>query len=490
MGDADRAFTVLTSKEIRVVRETIDEINADNTRRKELCDEMFGEAVEDFAEEDFTAKAIIMSHPSWERGITGIVAARLTGDFNRPTFIMVGSGEGVYKGTCRSINGINIHEILSKCKDCLVEYGGHSQAAGFSIKTENIPVFKKKVNELLAEYNDEMFLPSVSYDLELDSEEINNDLVDAFELMEPIGNGNPRPLVLIKEKSLKISPCKNANHISILTNSGLQIFAFSFSKQSYQLLGSGVKNLVIELQQSLYGGKMPKGILKACQPSELFVNDEYASAYKYEAYRYIKSSAAEYIPITVDKMTELSSTLYGTLFIANDYKAYREFIAKYPVMFNEYMFSSQKNNYTKVIVAPELEDKSLMLSLYDNVVFLSKPLTEGMVGKVKKMAKHATVYVCDTQEQADSVVIDKCVCAKYYEALKQVNMREFSSIFAIFKHIRSTMPDITYAQFTICLSIFAELDIVSVSYSPATITLEHGKSVKLEDSKIFSKFSR
>lgn len=136
MGDAYRAFELLTTVDVKRAKQIVDEIEEDNLRRKEMCDEMYSEAVEDLNSEDLiNNRAIILSHPSWEKGITGILAARLAGEYNRPVFILVKSGD-TYKGTCRSIDGINVHELLVGCRDSLVEFGGHAQAAGFSIAPE------------------------------------------------------------------------------------------------------------------------------------------------------------------------------------------------------------------------------------------------------------------------------------------------------------------------------------------------------------------
>lgn len=195
MGDAYRAFELLTLTDVGRLKQIVDEIERDNADRKRMCDEMFDEAVGDLASEDLVHnRAIVLSHPSWEKGITGILAARLTGEYNRPAFIMVKSGDDVYKGTCRSIDGINVHELLVACKDYLVEFGGHAQAAGFSIKYDCIGDFKKAVNEYLTDFSDELFYPKLSYDMAIDVKDVRYDFVEALELLEPTGNGNARPL--------------------------------------------------------------------------------------------------------------------------------------------------------------------------------------------------------------------------------------------------------------------------------------------------------
>ena len=225
MGDAYRAFELLTTDNSTRVAEIIKDINKDNERRKKLCNEMYSEAVEDIENEDIVNnRAIVLSHPTWEKGITGIVAAKLCGDYNRPAFIMVNSGNA-YKGTCRSIDGINVYEILTECADLLLEFGGHSQAAGFSIEQKNIPEFKQRVNAILRRYDGDLFLPNTEYDVEIAESELTYNFVNALDLLEPTGNSNSKPLFKLTECSFAVSPCKNnTNHISIVLDNKFQIF--------------------------------------------------------------------------------------------------------------------------------------------------------------------------------------------------------------------------------------------------------------------------
>lgn len=197
MGDAYRAFEMLTDSNTQYVRSIVNEINEDNEKRKKLCDKLYAEALTDLQYEDLIRnRSVILSNPEWEKGITGILAARLAGDFHRPAFVMVSSGD-YYKGTSRSIPGINIYELLSAVSDVLVEFGGHSQAAGFSIEEKNIPLFKSRVNEYLQTFPAELFAMHPEYDMEISESELDLPLCRALECMEPTGNSNTLSLIHI-----------------------------------------------------------------------------------------------------------------------------------------------------------------------------------------------------------------------------------------------------------------------------------------------------
>jgi len=130
MGDAYRAFELLVQKDKAIIDGIIDEIIKDNLARKAACDIMYNEAKAIIADKRLALNpALVIMEPSWERGITGIVAARLAGEYCRPVFLLVAVGDGQLKGTARSYSDINIHSLLSDTKDILTEFGGHSAAA-------------------------------------------------------------------------------------------------------------------------------------------------------------------------------------------------------------------------------------------------------------------------------------------------------------------------------------------------------------------------
>ncbi len=485
IGDAYRAFTLVTSDNLAEVRSVIDQINEDNGKRKALCDEMYDEAIVDLALEDLVnERAIMLSHPAWEKGITGIVAARLTNDYNRPTFIMVKSGDGVYKGTCRSVEGINIHDLLSACSDCLIEFGGHSQAAGFSIEKDSIPQFKRRANEYLKRFDNELFMPVVKYDLELDDSEIDYKLMMEFERMEPVGNSNTKPLICLKAHRLTVTPSKsNPNHISIVTPSGLQIFAYNFAKQSYQLLGDEEKDLVIELQQGYYG-RTAKGVLRACKPYDLYVNNAYVDSYCFENL-IDRGESTKYREIECGQLErEVNDGLYGTLIVADSKKAFDSFCDRFRFHFCEYMYPSNKNNYSRIMIAPDFDEMRTLLPLYNKIVFLYKPLSQGVISRLNGMTK-AEIVVVNTPRKINALSFSRETFGRYYEELKQQNGVEFINFFALYKRIRSTMLDINVSQLAVCVAVFAQLGLVEVTRSPFCIRVISGKRADLESSAIF-----
>ena len=321
--------------------------------------------------------------------------------------------------------------------------------------------------------------------------EITKELVSAFELIEPIGNCNAKPLVRVVLDELSIAPCKNnANHISITTPNGLQIFAFSYIKQSYQLMGKGDKELILELQPGLYGNKLPKGVLKACNPKNLFINKNNVSAYPYDLLLCNGQNKAEYELIERANLKDVvDNNLYGTLYVASTFEEYDSFIKTFKPMFNEYIYSANTNNYSKIIIAPDFTDETLSLALYKKIVFLSKPLFNGIISFINERTD-AKVYVVNNKLNCVSVLSNREVMAKYYEVVRKANGIEKSSIFSLFKHLNSTMSDINAPQLAFCVAVFEELGILEVQRNPYKLKLIPGVRVDLNNSQLCKIFDK
>lgn len=487
MGDAYRAFELLTSGDDERLYEIIAQINDDNSRRKEVCDRLYNEAVGDLAFEDMVHnRAIVLSHPDWEKGITGIVAARLTGDFRRPSFILVNSGNS-YKGTCRSVDGINVHELLSYCSDLLIEYGGHMQAAGFSIAGENVPRFKERVNEYLRQFPDEFFLPQIVYDLDIAEEDITLDFASALEILEPTGNSFTRPLFKTETGRLTVGLCKsNANHTSITTEKGLQILAFNFFRQNYSLLGDARKSMILEIQANSFGGKKSvKSVLRAVSNDALYIDDEAALTGYIRNLRFAGGSNAVY-----QKYSQLAplfdGNVYGTLVIAADSESYLKAKNATPAIpLNEFVYAQTVNNYSRIMVAPEFDD-GLMLHAYDKIIFVDTPVSDGVISFINSRSK-AVVYVPenDTRKRFTSALsTERDVFGKCYDAIRRARGVTALSLNSYIRKLNLT-ADISPAQFAFCLTVFEELGFVKTHFDKFSCEINQSVKRELSESRAY-----
>lgn len=202
MGDANRAVKLLLSNDPYEASHIVEELETENKRRREFDTDTLAEAIriieqDDHFDPEFN-KSIVVSNDNWHVGVIGIVASRLVEKYYRPS-VVISVNNGVGKGSCRSIPGVNIYDVLTECyKLNLLEqenFGGHDYAAGFEIDSRNIPAFKQKFSEIIKNtIPDKDFNQLLKIDLKIDFGDIGNNIVNVLKMFEPYGPANEQPL--------------------------------------------------------------------------------------------------------------------------------------------------------------------------------------------------------------------------------------------------------------------------------------------------------
>ena len=136
--------------------------------------------------------------PEYMSGIVGLVAGRLCEEFFRPA-VVIEQGEGESRGSCRSIPGFDITQALDECADLLVRHGGHSQAAGFTVRNENIGCLRQRLTEIaLRKLGGQDLRPELVIDAEVSLGDLTMDMVRDLQRLEPTGAGNRTPLFVAR----------------------------------------------------------------------------------------------------------------------------------------------------------------------------------------------------------------------------------------------------------------------------------------------------
>lgn len=202
--DASQAVELLLGRCSDVELEKIvEDILAKNVKRRNLQTELFNLCDINIDEENLE-DLILMEADSKHEGIAGIVAGKLKEAYYRPAIILTPTGEdgSVLKGTGRSIEGLNLYELLKTQEHLFQKFGGHQNACGFSMDATNLDSLKQGLKEqmkLIVEQNTDIFNKKYHIDLELKTEELTMELAEQLDLLEPFGNQNPRPLILCKD---------------------------------------------------------------------------------------------------------------------------------------------------------------------------------------------------------------------------------------------------------------------------------------------------
>lgn len=196
MGEAELAADLLLTSDPGRAELMARELCGLNRERQAVEQEIFAQAVEQI--EYLPAgerSALVLSSEVWHQGVVGIVASRLSEKYSCPSF-MIHLQNGIGKGSCRSYGGFNLFEALESCQDLLVDFGGHELAAGFNIREEDIPSFRRRMNRCVCDYcNGEKPVSSLAVDVVIHNPDcITLEEMEALSRLEPYGSGNERPV--------------------------------------------------------------------------------------------------------------------------------------------------------------------------------------------------------------------------------------------------------------------------------------------------------
>ena len=196
MQNGKEAVSLLIEKDAEAAKEKAATINEYNEQRKDLDKSMTEEANQIVASLDHQHehKAIVLYNEEWHRGVIGIVASRLTEIYFRPAVVLTRTDD-IVTGSARSVAGFDVYSAIDSCRDLLENFGGHTYAAGLSLKVENVPEFKRRFEE----YVDKYILPEqtnavLTYEAKIDFKDVNFRFYTDLRRFSPYGPENPKPL--------------------------------------------------------------------------------------------------------------------------------------------------------------------------------------------------------------------------------------------------------------------------------------------------------
>lgn len=199
LGDAMRAYDLLVGTDIQVCLDLAARLDEENRRRREYEQAVIDETEEMLKTFDFPAhRVIVVAGEGWNPGVIGLAASRLTERYHYPSVVLSREGDTL-TGSCRSIEGVDIHAALTRVADTLVQFGGHSMAAGLKLKEENLARFSAALDQYMKEtLPAQLWLPAVEYDAEVNTADLSAEQVYALKALAPFGCGNPAPVFLMK----------------------------------------------------------------------------------------------------------------------------------------------------------------------------------------------------------------------------------------------------------------------------------------------------
>ncbi|PID38533.1 MAG: hypothetical protein CSB49_05135 [Proteobacteria bacterium] len=184
-----------------------------NEQRKEIQRRIL-EAARAQAEEQGDAPFLLVADEDWHPGVIGIVAGRLTEEFERPAAVVALEGE-VGRASARSVEGVDLFAVLSRCSELFVRFGGHAAAAGFTVERKQLEALRLALAGAAERALADRPAPSLQLDAELSLATIDFGFVRQLARLGPHGEGNPTPLFLTRRARVESSQIVGANHLRL-----------------------------------------------------------------------------------------------------------------------------------------------------------------------------------------------------------------------------------------------------------------------------------
>jgi len=222
IGKPDMGLQLLTVEDPMLAKDLALEINAANSRRRRVEQDIFEEIEDMIKTTDGIAgrRTIILAGKDWHKGVLGIVASRLVERYHRPSLIF-SIKDGVAVGSGRSIADFNLYKALNKLGHLFDKFGGHAYAAGFTLKATNLDILRDKLEGIAGEtFSEDALVPVIDVDAEISLQVINNEMIHQVMALSPFGEKNPEPVFLSNSLEVLQSRLVGDGHLKLMVRQG------------------------------------------------------------------------------------------------------------------------------------------------------------------------------------------------------------------------------------------------------------------------------
>ncbi len=288
MDSADLAFKLLIEKDFLKASEYAEQLNRLNLQRQKTEQSISKEAAQTIENSGIkNDRIIVVSGRNWHKGVIGIAASRIVEKYGKPAIVLSIDDNGVVSGSGRSLEGFSLYDAVAACEECLVRFGGHALAAGVGLTEQNIPVFRKMINEYAK--TKPMPVPILKLDCKLNPAALSLDIVDSLKFLEPFGCGNPSPLFALCGLTLeRITPLSSGKHSKLLLVKGqtrLEAMAFSVMPEAVPFSIGDTVDLAVTVDSNEYMGKRSLSVvIKNWRRSDINEDELFREIPLYEAF--------------------------------------------------------------------------------------------------------------------------------------------------------------------------------------------------------------
>lgn len=504
MGDAEDSLKLYFETDPVKIKKCIEKIKNHNTKRQDICNRILDDCERALSKQDLRFQRVIcLASKKWDKGVLGIVCSRLVDKYHKPVFLFSQEGD-VLSGSGRSIQDINIHALLSSLKDMLETYGGHSMAAGLSLKRNRYEEFVSKVNAFaLEKINDSVFMPISYYDQEISEEEITSEFLEELKVLEPCGCDNPTPKFKITVNNVEILPMKRFPQHATIKIGNLNLVYFNILKNIKKITFSRQKSFIFEFQQSSQkqtkGEKTSalKGVVDEFDGGSFIAEDAYKklNPIEIDQLKYSDQSARFKLYPKSELLSFVGGTLtsvFGTCFVTFSCFDYVDFAKNYNVqgIYHFGINDESEIGYNSLLISP----KGLNWAKnFTKIVFLSPVIDESYLSVLSK-ATSAEIFVPidkknDVKKYA-GVDLDRETYAHIFKALEKFNGKTLYNEFDLYDKLQIE-EKVSFMSFYSALQVFDELGLITIPENEQlTIYINKNKKNQLTNSELYCKLER
>ena len=239
MDSAVTALQLVLCEDPDRAEELAHKLNEINVKRQETELEIFkaAQVLLEQQPERLEDRVMLLWGRDWHPGVIGIVASRLVERTGRPVIVVTVDEHGECKGSGRSVQGFNLHACIGSCADLLIRYGGHAMAAGLSVREENLPELRRRLNEWAARECPVLHTAPLECDLPIHLDRVTVDSVRRIDALAPFGAENPTPVFLLQSAVVDgVYPVSEGRHSRLRLRQGnASVYAVWFGMPSEQL---------------------------------------------------------------------------------------------------------------------------------------------------------------------------------------------------------------------------------------------------------------
>lgn len=440
------ALNLLISEDEKEIENNVKLLNDLNSLRQNLCEEAFEQAKEMYEKNiSQNKKSIILLSDNWHVGIVGIVASKLVESYNKPAFLMTRdtNNPNIIRCSCRSIQGLNIHSVLSEHKDLFEGFGGHKMAAGFAfdenkIKFENL---KNVLNHTIADFSQDIDFNSikVSADMVLNPEDLTIENINAIEKLQPFGAANPSPVFVMN--GLKIKNYRfmgqNNNHLKLFMSkdSSNSIECVKWSTPDFNLPENSEADILFSMGVNEFNGNKSVQLILSDLHSDLMTYDSPVTEIKILDHRKKKNIIMQVLDFitTTKKNTAIylqNSMLEKSLNLTDEVKKKVFSTDDIPAQIEQLMFfdcPNSKEEFERIL--KETEAKTVHLMNFN----ISEINSDNFISKLSGMIKYSIGNINGELElvklsKALDVDVETVDCAlSLLENISMINLDRYSN---------------------------------------------------------------